>query len=93
MPHCLLQLPVMGWSSWNSFHRNINASVFLDAAAAIRANGMQQAGYHYINIDGGWWDGSDTGQIRRNATGYVQVNLDKFPGEHSMCSPSGDGEW
>ena len=80
LDNSLARLPPMGWSSWNTFHRNINTSVFLDAAAAMKRNGMQQAGYEYVNIDGGWWAGSDTGTILRNATGFVSVNRQKFPG-------------
>lgn len=43
------------------------------------ANGMQAAGYEYINIDGGWWEGSDTGTIARNGSGFMQVSAEKFP--------------
>lgn len=71
--------PPMGWSSWNNFQRDINATVFYESAKAISENGMQDAGYEYVNIDGGWWEGSDTGIIVRNASGFVQVSSSKFP--------------
>jgi alpha-galactosidase len=37
------------------------------------------AGYEYINVDGGWWSGSDTGTIGRNASGYFEYNTIKYP--------------
>ena len=40
--------------------------MFLDAARAMRDHGLQAAGYEYINVDGGWWAGSDTGKPRKN---------------------------
>ena len=45
----------------------------------MASNGMQRAGYEYINVDGGWWAGSDTGHIIRNASGYFEVNKEKYP--------------
>lgn len=71
--------PVMGWSSWNAYHRNFSASVFMAAADAMSTNGMQEAGYQYINVDGGWWAGSDTGHVVRNASGFASYNPDKYP--------------
>ena len=58
--------PPMGWSSWNAFHRNFNESTFMQTADVMAKNGMLDAGYEYINVDGGWWGGSDTGTITRN---------------------------
>ena len=45
----------------------------------MATNGMQAAGYEYINVDGGWWAGSDTGHIQRNASGFVEANAEKYP--------------
>ncbi|XP_065193523.1 uncharacterized protein LOC135824744 [Sycon ciliatum] len=69
----------MGWSSWNHYHRKYNESVFYANAKAMASNGMKDVGYEYINIDGGWWAGADTGHAQRNATGFMQVNAEKFP--------------
>ena len=33
----------------------------------------------YINVDGGWWGGSDTGHITRNSSGYFEYNTAKYP--------------
>ena len=75
----LARTPVMGWCSWNAYHRGFNETVFTNIAATMKSNGMQSAGYEYINVDGGWWAGSDTGKIQRNATGYLLENKAKFP--------------
>mmetsp|Transcript_94077 Transcript_94077/g.269338 ORF Transcript_94077/g.269338 Transcript_94077/m.269338 type:complete len:102 (+) Transcript_94077:266-571(+) len=73
----LASSPPMGWSTWNTFARSINASIFYETMDAMVDNGMQAAGYEYINIDGGWWEGSDTGVVVRNATGYPLVHSEK----------------
>jgi len=52
------------WHSWNPLLRHAQSP---------------QAGYNVIAIDGGWWEGVDTGHAVRNATGYIGVDLVKFP--------------
>jgi hypothetical protein len=54
-------LPPMGWSSWNSFSNSVDAQVVMAQAKAMVANGMQKAGYQYVNIDEGWWVGKRDG--------------------------------
>ena len=44
-------LPTMGWNSWNKFQRNINEKVLMDAADAMVASGMKDAGYEYVCVD------------------------------------------
>ena len=39
----------------------------------MHSNGMKEAGYEYINVDGGWWEGSDTGHIERNSSGFPVI--------------------
>lgn len=75
----LARTPPMGWSTWNAFGRHFNETTFIDAADLMASNGMQSAGYEYINVDGGWWNGSDTKHIQRNASGFPQWNPDKYP--------------
>lgn len=75
----LARSPPMGWSSWNHFHRGYTETVFYDAADAFVSKGLKDVGYEYLNIDGGWWEGSDTGKIARNSTGFVEYNKKKFP--------------
>ncbi|MBQ2963938.1 MAG: alpha-galactosidase [Clostridia bacterium] len=46
--------PPMGWSSWNTFRRNINEKLILEVATAMANSGLKQAGYQYINLDDCW---------------------------------------
>ena len=59
----LAPTPPMGWNSWNAFGKhNINEKVVRETIDAIVESGLQDAGYNYIVIDGGWRDtilGSD----------------------------------
>ena len=60
--------PTMGWSSWNTFALNINENLIKGQADAMHQNGLQKAGYLYVNIDDGYWDGrGDDGHLRLNA--------------------------
>ena len=45
----------------------------------MTSNGLRDVGYEYINVDGGWWAGSDTGTVERNTTGFVTWNAAKYP--------------
>lgn len=67
----LAQTPPMGWNSWNYFHRNVTEQDVKNAADAIVASGMRDAGYVYVNID-------DTWEGERDANGVLQANS-KFP--------------
>lgn len=66
-------LPPLGWSSWNSFSNTVDASIVMEQAKAMAANGMQKAGYRYINIDEGWWLG------KRDADGNIVVEEKAWP--------------
>jgi Alpha galactosidase A/Alpha galactosidase C-terminal beta sandwich domain len=65
--------PPMGWSSWNSFSNTINAEIVMAQANAMASNGMQKAGYQYINIDEGWWLGE------RHADGSFVIDEKVWP--------------
>ena len=71
--------PPMGWCSWNAFHRDFDETVLRQTADAMVKNGMRDAGYDFINVDGGWWAGVDTGVVQRNASGFPLADPDKFP--------------
>ena len=43
-----------GWSSWHSYGREITAEQVLSAARFMKKE-LYDAGYRYIQIDGGWW--------------------------------------
>lgn len=63
--------PPMGWSTWNYFRHNISDALIRAQADAMVSSGMRDAGYVYINIDGGW-------EGYRDANGVLHPNKD-FP--------------
>ena len=64
--------PTMGWSSWNTFALDINEDVIKGQADAMVSTGLKDAGYEYINIDDGYWDG-------RGEDGHLRLNTKLFP--------------
>ena len=64
--------PTMGWSSWNTFALNINEQLIRQQADAMHTTGLQEAGFKYVNIDDGYWDG-------RGADGHLRLNTKLFP--------------
>ncbi len=64
--------PTMGWSSWNTFALNINEQLIRQQADAMHNTGLQEAGFKYVNIDDGYWDG-------RGADGHLRLNTKLFP--------------
>ncbi|MET7426363.1 ricin-type beta-trefoil lectin domain protein [Dactylosporangium sp. NPDC005555] len=66
--------PPMGWASWNTFAAKINANVIKAQADALVSSGLAAAGYRYVNIDEGWWQGT------RDAAGNITVDTAEWPG-------------
>ncbi len=64
--------PTMGWSSWNTFALNINEDLIREQADAMVITGLKDAGYQFINIDDGYWDG-------RGEDGHLRLNTKLFP--------------
>ncbi|HET7540873.1 MAG TPA: glycoside hydrolase family 27 protein [Polyangiaceae bacterium] len=64
----------MGWASWNSFAAKINASVIKAQADAMVSSGLKDAGYQYVNIDEGWWQGT------RDSSGNITIDTAEWPG-------------
>jgi alpha-galactosidase len=50
----LAPTPPMGWNSWNRFGCGVRADLIELIAEAMATNGMQEAGYEYVNIDDCW---------------------------------------
>jgi hypothetical protein len=77
----VIPLPPMGWSSWNSFSNTVDSKIVAAQAQAMVASGMRDAGYMYINIDEGWWQG------KRDDQGNIVVDPKAWPalapGEHA----------
>ncbi len=67
----LASTPPMGWSTWNHFHHDISDAVVRAQADAMVSTGMRDAGYVYVNIDGGW-------EGQRDAAGVLHPN-NNFP--------------
>ena len=49
--------PLMGWSSWNTFAVDISEDIIVDVAQSMATNGLKEAGYVYVNIDDGFFNG------------------------------------
>ncbi|WP_367319050.1 RICIN domain-containing protein [Streptomyces sp. HUAS ZL42] len=70
----------MGWASWNSFAAKIDYNVIKQQADAFVAAGLPAAGYKYINIDEGWWQGT------RDSAGNITVDTTEWPGGMSAIA-------
>jgi hypothetical protein len=66
--------PAMGWASWNTFAAKIDYKVIKAQVDAIVASGLKDAGYEYVNIDEGWWQGT------RDAAGNITIDESEWPG-------------
>ena len=64
--------PPMGFNPWNAFRTEVDQARILGVAEAMRARGLQAAGYRYINVDDGWW-------LRRQADGHLEIRTAMFP--------------
>jgi hypothetical protein len=75
--------PPMGWSSWNSFSNTVDSQVIMSQAKAMTTNGMQKAGYQYINIDEGWWLGTrdEEGNIVVDPKAWPPIAAGEQPGD------------
>ncbi len=65
--------PPMGWSSWNTFSRNVSEEVIYETAKAMKESGLLDAGYKYVNIDDCWQS------AMRTADGELQHDPVSFP--------------
>jgi alpha-galactosidase len=65
--------PPMGWNDWNAFGCNVSEQLVEQTALAMHNDGMQAAGYQYVNIDDCWMASS------RAANGNLVPSSSKFP--------------
>jgi len=65
-------LPLMGWASWNQFGVKIDENLIKKQADAMVSSGLAAAGFQYLNIDDGFFNG-------RNANGILRIDSLKFP--------------
>jgi alpha-galactosidase len=64
--------PPMGWNDWNAYGCNVSEQLVEQTALAMHNDGMQAAGYQYVNIDDCWMSSS------RDASGNLVANPSKF---------------
>jgi len=63
--------PLMGWASWNNFSVNISEDIIKGQADAMVSSGLSEAGFKYLNIDDGFFNG-------RYANGALRIDSIKF---------------
>jgi alpha-galactosidase len=63
--------PPMGWNSWNKFGCNVSEKLIREAADALVATGMKDAGYQYVVIDDCW-------QVKRDEKGRIVPDPERF---------------
>ena len=70
--------PPLGWNSWNCWGLSVSDKKVRQSADAMKASGLADHGWSYINIDDGWEDTHDkNGNILPNS---------KFPDMQALCS-------
>ena len=57
-PNGLACTPYMGWNTYYGLGSQFNESTIVSAANAMVSSGLRDAGYNYVWIDGGWWNGT-----------------------------------
>lgn len=65
----LAPAPPMGWNSWDWFGKtDINENIVREVIDAMVSEGLRDAGYTYVVIDGGWRDAvlGPNGELRPN---------------------------
>ncbi|WP_329347285.1 RICIN domain-containing protein [Streptomyces sp. NBC_01261] len=65
--------PQMGFNDWNAYGCNVSESLINSTAQAMHTNGMQAAGYSYVNIDDCWMTHN------RDSGGRLVPDPAKFP--------------
>src|SRR3954471_24562700 len=78
--------PPMGFNDWNAYGCNVSADLIKQTALAMHDNGMQAAGYDYVNIDDCWMAGRDLARTDparatagRSADGHLIPDPAYFP--------------
>lgn len=69
----LAKLPPMGWNTWYCFYDSYDGAMVRGIVDAMATNGLKEAGYNYINLDGCYWVGRDT-------NGNMIVDQNRYPG-------------
>lgn len=51
--------PPMGVSSWLAFSSNVSSAGMRQTVAILQQRGLGAKGYHFVNVDEGWFKGRD----------------------------------
>ena len=82
--------PLMGWSSWNTFGVDISEDIILDTARAMATNGLKEAGYRYVNIDDGFFNGhGEDGVLRFHPKRFPRGMKPTVDGIHALGLKAG----
>ena len=63
----------MGWNTWNKFACDIDEQLIYSTVDQIKALGLADLGYNYVNLDDCWQE------ELRTATGHVIPDRVRFP--------------
>jgi alpha-galactosidase len=77
LPAALSPTPYMGFDTYLALGPRIDESIVLEQASRMISDGLEKAGYRYVWLDVGWWQG------QRNAKGEITVNRTQWP--HGMA--------
>ncbi|MGF1428138.1 glycoside hydrolase family 27 protein [Kitasatospora sp. LaBMicrA B282] len=69
----LATTPPMGFNDWNAYGCNVSEALIESTALAMHDDGLQAAGYQYVNIDDCWMSSA------RDANGNLVPDPTKFP--------------
>ena len=82
--------PLMGWSSWNTFALDISEEIIVGVARTMSTNGLKAAGYVYVNIDDGFFDGHDAdGRLRMHPVRFPNGMKGTVDGIHALGMKAG----
>ena len=82
--------PLMGWSSWNTFAEHISEEIIVGVARTMATNGLKDAGYVYVNIDDGFFNGhGPDGRLRFNPTRFPNGMKGTVDGIHALGMKAG----
>ena len=83
--------PPLGWNSWNYFGCNVSEELIRSVADAMATNGMEAAGYQFINMDDCW-------QSERDPNGVIVADPVSSRTSHDCATvcihvPMSDTDW
>ncbi len=68
----MMDTPIMGWSSWNTYRVDINEALIKKQTDAMVYNGFKEVGYQFVNIDDGFFGW-------RDEKGQLHSHPERFP--------------